>query len=115
VLEKNGDYVYFLRHKEYKHKIPGETSSSSTQVKKAGVQAPAVISNTYEIYCRHKADLVGKFKSEEEGIKNTEVVFDIEEIPFVLPKLQRKTVLHKFKISDDQTMVAFTVDIGNKE
>lgn len=23
-LEENGDYVYFLRHKEYKHKVPGQ-------------------------------------------------------------------------------------------
>lgn len=71
--------------------------------------------NTYEIYCRHKKELVGKFNSAEEGLAATEIIFDIEEIPFVNQKQQRKTILQKFKMNDDHSVVAFTIDIGNTE
>jgi hypothetical protein len=37
----------------------------------------------YEIYCRLKHSEMGDFKSKEEAKEKTEVILDIEEIPFV--------------------------------
>lgn len=68
--EKYGDYAYFLKVKEYSHKAPtakGEEGSS----------------NTYEVYCRIKHEKLGKFSNHEEGEKETEIVFDMEKVPFV--------------------------------
>ena len=56
-----------------------------------------------------------KFKSIEEAKDNTEVILDIEEIPFVSQRMLRKTLVDKVKMNDDHSMVAFTVDIGNTE
>lgn len=44
-----------------------------------------------------------------------EVVLDLLEVPFVPNQLQRNTLVDKFKISDDHSLVAFTLDIGNTE
>lgn len=47
--------------------------------------------------------------------KQSEVILDVAEIPFIQSRLLRKTVVDKFKISDDNMLVAFTLDIGNTE
>ena len=69
-----------------------------------------MISSTYDIYLRHRAD--AKIKDSEVP---AEVVLDIAEIPFVSERQLRGTVVHKIKMSDDHSMVAFTVDVGNTE
>jgi protease II len=43
------------------------------------------------------------------------VILDICEVPFIPPKLLRQTVIEGFKISDDHSLIAFKVDIGNME
>lgn len=43
------------------------------------------------------------------------MLIDIGEIHFVPSRLLRKTQVSKFKLSDDNMMVAFTLDIGNTE
>lgn len=45
----------------------------------------------------------------------TDIVFDIEEVPFVSQRNLRKTIVDKIKMNDDHSMVAFTLDIGNTE
>ena len=40
---------------------------------------------------------------------------DLGEIPYIPSRLLRKSVVDKFKISDDHMMVAFTFDIGMSE
>ena len=37
------------------------------------------------------------------------------QVPFVPPKLLRKTIVSKLKMSDDHNLVGFTIDIGNTE
>ena len=37
------------------------------------------------------------------------------ELTFIPKQLLRKTLVQKFKISDDQTTVAFILDVGNTE
>lgn len=44
-----------------------------------------------------------------------EVILDLGEIPYIPSRLLRKSVVDKFKISDDHMMVAFTFDIGMSE
>ena len=56
-----------------------------------------------------------KDKSEKEAKEKIEVIFDIEEVPFVSKKLLRKTIVDKVKMNDDHSMIAFTLDIGNTE
>ena len=75
----------------------------------------SVGANTYEIYCRHQYGDVGKFKSIEEAQARTEVVLDLEEIPFVSSRMVRKTIVDKVKMNDDHSLIAFTIDIGNTE
>lgn len=72
-------------------------------------------SNMYEIYCRHKHDLIGKFSSLEEAEKATEIILDLEKVPFVTPRMLRKTIIDKVKMNDDHSMIAYTIDIGNTE
>jgi protease II len=48
-------------------------------------------------------------------MKNTEVILDIEEVPFVPPKMLRKTLVDKAKMNDDHSLVGFTLDIGGNE
>ena len=43
------------------------------------------------------------------------MILDICEVPFIPPKLLRQTVIEGFKISDDHSLIAFKVDIGNME
>lgn len=43
------------------------------------------------------------------------MVLDIAEIPWVPSRQLRNTVIEKVKMSDDHSLVAFTVDIGNTE
>lgn len=100
--EKYGDYAYFLKHKEYSQKAT--TKKGEEQV-----------SNVYEIYCRHKHEMYGKYSSLEEAESMTDIVFDIEEVPFVSQRNLRKTIVDKIKMNDDHSMVAFTLDIGNTE
>jgi len=64
--EKYGDYIYFLRHKEYTKKGI-KTGKESAQ------------SSIYDIYCRHRHDEPSK----EEAVKNTQTILDLEEVPFV--------------------------------
>jgi len=42
-------------------------------------------------------------------------LLDLAQVPFVPSKLLRKTVVSKFKMSDDHNLVCFTIDIGNTE
>jgi oligopeptidase B len=42
-------------------------------------------------------------------------VLDITEVPFIPPRLLRKTLIDGFKISDDHSLIAFKLDIGNTE
>ena len=44
-----------------------------------------------------------------------QVILDLGEIPYIPSRLLRKSVVDKFKISDDHMMVAFTFDIGMSE
>lgn len=37
----------------------------------------------YEIYCRHLHKEGAKFSSREEAIEKTQVILDLEEVPFV--------------------------------
>ena len=98
IPEKYGEYIYFLRHKEYSQKINDKQAT-----------------NTYEIYCRHKYSEMGKFKSIEEAHEKTEMVLDLEDIPFVSQRMVRKTLVDKVKMNDDHSIIAFTIDIGNTE
>ena len=59
--------------------------------------------------------MIGKFKSVEEAQANTEVILDIEDVPFVNQRLVRKTLVDKVKMNDDHSLIAFTLDIGNTE
>lgn len=45
----------------------------------------------------------------------TEVILDLEEVPFVSQRNLRKTIVEKVKMNDDHSLVAFTIDIGNTE
>ena len=42
-------------------------------------------------------------------------MLDLAELTFIPKQLLRKTLVQKFKISDDQTTVAFILDVGNTE
>jgi len=46
IPERYGEYIYFLRHKEYSNKVESKQ-----------------VAHTYEIYCRHDFSEIGKFKS----------------------------------------------------
>lgn len=48
-------------------------------------------------------------------MKLSEKVIDLEENPFINSRNLRKTILSKFAMSDDHSMVAMTLDIGNTE
>jgi protease II len=50
-----------------------------------------------------------------EADRKEEIVLDQLEVPFIPNQLQRSTLVNKFKISDNQTLVAFILDIGNTE
>ena len=91
-----GDYFYFLRTRDF----PSTPATSS---------GPA----QYEVYVRQKASLVKTNQVEAE--KQEEVVLDLAELTFIPKQLLRKTLVQKFKISDDQTTVAFILDVGNTE
>lgn len=58
---------------------------------------------------------MGKFKSLEEAQAKTEIVLDLEEVPFVSQRMVRKTIVDKVKMNDDHSLIAFTIDIGNTE
>jgi len=98
IPEKYGQYIYFLRHKEYSQKLDNKQ-----------------VANTYEIYCRHAFSEIGKFKSQEDALQKTEIVLDLEEVPFVSRSMIRKTIVDKVKMNDDHSMIAYTLDIGNTE
>lgn len=100
IPEKYGEHIYFLRHKEYSHKVPASKDQKE-------------VSNLYEIYCRHKHGL--NFKDLEEAKAATEIVLDLEEVPFVNQRMLRKTIIDKVKMNDDHSLIAFTLDIGNTE
>ena len=70
-------------------------------------------SRTYMIYCRHKH--AQSFSSVDDAKQNTEVILDLEEIPFISKSMLRKTLVDKVKMNDDHSLVAFTLDIGNTE
>ena len=53
--------------------------------------------------------------AKEDSIENTQVIFDIEEVPFVPKQLMRMSYVDKIKLNDDHSMLAFTVDVGNTE
>ena len=59
--------------------------------------------------------MIGKFETTEQAEKETEVILDLEEVPFISPKMLRKTIVDKVKMSDDHSLIAFTLDIGNTE
>jgi oligopeptidase B len=62
---------------------------------------------------RQKANILKT--NQIEADKKEEIVLDQLEVPFVPNQLQRSTLVNKFKISDNQTLVAFILDIGNTE
>lgn len=51
----------------------------------------------------------------DDAKQNTEVILDLEEIPFISKSMLRKTLVDKVKMNDDHSLVAFTLDIGNTE
>lgn len=51
----------------------------------------------------------------EEAQAGTEIVLDLEEVPFVSQRMVRKTIVDKVKMNDDHSLIAFTIDIGNTE
>ena len=42
-------------------------------------------------------------------------MIDIGKVPFIPKTALRRTSVDRFKISDDENLIAFTVDIGNME
>ena len=60
VPEKFGDYIYFLRQKEF--------TKGKSEEKVKGLGATGADANFHEIYCRMKHDLKDKLKSEEDGV-----------------------------------------------
>ena len=48
-------------------------------------------------------------------MQKTEVVLDLEEVPFVSRSMMRKTIVDKVKMNDDHSLIGFTLDIGNTE
>jgi protease II len=60
-----------------------------------------------------KADAIPK--SHQEAEEMAEVVLDIAKVPFIPHKLLRRTLIDGFKISDDHSLIAFKLDIGNTE
>ena len=48
-------------------------------------------------------------------MQKTEIVLDLEEIPFVSKSMIRKTIVDKVKMNDDHSLIAYTLDIGNTE
>ena len=61
IPEKYGEYIYFLRHKEYSQKLGGGSNTNGDKKKEDNS------SNLYEIYCRHKHSDLGKFQSQEDA------------------------------------------------
>lgn len=95
VPEQVGDYYYNLTQREFPES-PGEVSGQK-----------------YDLYIRVKAD--NNYRSVREAEENAEVVLDICDIPYIPHKLLRRTVIEGFKISDDHSLIAFKLDIGNTE
>lgn len=63
---------------------------------------------------RIRTDELYKNTSEQERLQASEVVLDLAEVPFVREK-KHNTVIQKLKVSDDQTKIAFILDVGNTE
>lgn len=53
--------------------------------------------------------------SEEEILEHAEVVLDIAEVPFIPFRSLRTSSVDKIKLSDNHSLLAFTVDIENNE
>ena len=71
------------------------------------------MSPTYDVYVRIATDL--KISSEAEIMANSEVVLDIAECPFVPFQNLRTASVDKLKMSDNHSLLAFTVDIEHNE
>ena len=93
VPEKYGDYVYFIKERDYPKGITMKSTDSSK----------------YVTYCRHPGD----------DPQKTETVLDLVEdlvnTGFVHQRYATTTVIDKIKMNHDHSLIAFTVDIGNTE
>ena len=87
--EKAGKYYYYLKMAELP-RLPTEKQSS-----------------TYEIYMRSEK----QSKNADDG----EEIFDITQVPFLQPQLLRHTMVSKIKMSDDHSLLAFTLEVGADE
>lgn len=95
VPEQVGDYFYNMKQKEF----PDDKAEVRGQ--------------KYDLYFRLKADATPK--SHKEAEEMAEVVLDIAQVPFIPKQLLRRTLIDGFKISDDHSLIAFKLDIGNTE
>ena len=66
-----------------------------------------LVSKTYDVYMRHRADTLRE--------DSAEVVLDLAEVPFIRRGDLRGSTIDKIKMSDDHSLLAFTVDVGNTE
>jgi hypothetical protein len=111
---KCGDYIYFLKTKDFSKKEGAGAPRAEKDKLQGFKQSPSDI-NSYEVYYRFKNELMGKVKSKEEGLEKSEVILDLEEVPFITQKYLRKTIVDKVKMNDDHSLIGFTLDIGNTE
>ena len=119
--ETYGNYVYFANQKQYpdqpgsdnQSRIGTEPYAHPNAAPASGDAEDSLLSKTYEIFLRSRKE--GNFRNEKEAQEATEVVLDLAEIPWIQSRQLRNTVIHKVKMSDDHSLVAFTVDIGNTE
>jgi protease II len=68
---------------------------------------------TYDYYVRVRSDLERSDPKKAEA--EADVLLDIGEVPFIPSIYLRQTLVDKFRVSDDNNVVAFTIDIGNTE
>jgi hypothetical protein len=71
------------------------------------------VQNSYPVIFRHKADAA--FKSHDEILPSSDLVIDYQEIPFIHSRLYLKTAVERISVSDDHSLLAATLDIGNTE
>ena len=68
---------------------------------------PNLVSKTYDVYMRHRTDTLRDDSSE--------IVLDLADVPFIRRPDLRGSAVDKIKMSDDHSLLAFTVDVGNTE
>lgn len=71
------------------------------------------VQGSYPIIFRHKAD--AEFKSHDDIVPESDLVLDYQEVPFIHSRLYLKTAVERISVSDDHSILAATLDIGNTE